>query len=170
VSADGRDPHRHWVERKITQAAGGIREGCYEDTITVLAQLAVAPDTAAGSAARSATELLVRAAADMLCALAERDGRDRSFAVRLTGEDADDVSIDDVDPPVRATIRALLAEANGDRESADIQLDLAFFRPDDAVATTVALQALVWAVGLANTCEEQGVGFPAWLRGSTAQH
>jgi hypothetical protein len=169
VSAEERDPHRHWVERKITQAAGGIREGCYEDTITVLAQLAVAPDTAAGSAARAATELLVRAAADMLRGLAEQDGRECSFAVRLTDEEAD-VCIDDVDPPVRATIRALLAEANDDRESADIQLDLAFFQPDDAVATTVALQALVWAVGLANTCEEQGVGFPPWLRGSTAQH
>jgi hypothetical protein len=168
VSAEERDLHRHWVEHKITQAADGIRAGCYEDTITVLAQLAVAPDTTEGSAARCATELLVHAAADMLRALAERDGRERSFAVRLTDEETD-ISIDDVDPPVRATIRALLAEANGDRDSAEIQLDLAFLSNDGAVTTTVALQALVWAVGLANTCEEQGLVFPSWLRGSSAQ-
>lgn len=168
MNADEHDPHRQWVERKITQAADGIRAGCYEDTITVLAQLAVAPDTTEGGAARCATELLVRAAADMLRALAERDGRERSFSVRLT-DDESDVCIDDVDPPVRAAIRALLAEANADRESAEIQLDLAFLSTDSTVTTTVALQALVWAVGLANTCEEQGLVCPAWLRSSSAQ-
>ena len=52
--------------------------------------------------------------------------RDRAaFAIDLRDDDNDRVGIDDLDPPVRATVRAMLADLNDSPEDASFQLELA---------------------------------------------
>jgi len=71
-----------------------------------------------------------------------------AFAVDLRDDEDTTVSIDELAPPVRATIRALLADLNGHPEDAAFQLDLAVRRLDPLTGLDTVRRALTMTVAL----------------------
>jgi hypothetical protein len=83
------------------------------------------------------------------------DLRDRAaFAVDLRDDENDRVGIDDLEPPVRATIRAMLAELNGCPEDASFQLDLAVRGVDPGTGLDTVRRALTMTIGLLHWSEQ----------------
>lgn len=85
--------------------------------------------------------------------------RDRAaFAIDLRDDDDDRVTIDDLDPPVRATIRAMLADLNDCPEDAAIQLDLAVYEVGRTAGIETGLdtvrRALTMTIGLLHWSEQ----------------
>jgi hypothetical protein len=81
--------------------------------------------------------------------------RDRAaFAIDLRDDDNDQVGIDDLEPPVRATIRAMLAELNNSPDDASFQLDLAVRGVDHRTGLDTVRRALTMTVGLLNWTEQ----------------
>lgn len=88
------------------------------------------------------------------------------FAVDIRDDADHAVAIDNLGPPLRATIRALLAELNGHPDEARFQLELALRDIDLEATLEVVVHALLWTTGMLEWCEEQGVDAPDWLRGA----
>jgi hypothetical protein len=80
-----------------------------------------------------------------------------AYAVDLRDDDDDRVPIDELDPPVRATIRAMLAELNGSPDDASFQLDLAVRGVDRRTGLDTVRRALTMTIGLLHW-SEQSVG------------
>ncbi|MFI7672898.1 hypothetical protein [Actinophytocola sp. NPDC049390] len=81
--------------------------------------------------------------------------RDRAaFAIDLRDDDNDRVGIDDLEPPVRATIRAMLAELNGSPDDASFQLDLAVRGVDQRTGLDTVRRALTMTIGLLHWSEQ----------------
>lgn len=76
-----------------------------------------------------------------------------AFAVDLRDDANDRVGIDELDPPVRATIRAMLAELNGSPEDASFQLDLAVRGVDKRTGLDTVRRALTMTIGLLHWSE-----------------
>jgi hypothetical protein len=70
------------------------------------------------------------------------------FGVELRDEKDQRLDVDELDPPTRAAVRALLAQLNGDPSDATFQLDLAVRDMDRASALTTVRQTLIMTVGL----------------------
>jgi hypothetical protein len=77
-----------------------------------------------------------------------------AFAVDLRDDANDQVGIDELDPPVRATIRAMLAELNGAPEDASFQLDLAVRGVDRRTGLDTVRRALTMTIGLLHWSEQ----------------
>lgn len=75
-------------------------------------------------------------------------GEEPAFAVDLRDGTDDSVSIDELEPQVRATIRALLADLNGHPEDAQFQLDLAVMQLDPLTGLETVRRALTMTVAL----------------------
>ena len=95
--------------------------------------------------------------------------RDRAaFAIDLRDDDNDRVGIDDLEPPVRATIRAMLADLNDSPEDASFQLDLAVRGVGESTGIEAGLdtvrRALTMTIGLLHWSEQseplEGVMYP----------
>lgn len=71
-----------------------------------------------------------------------------AFAVDLRDTSNDAVSIDELEPPVRATIRALLADLNDCPADAQFQLDLAVRQVDPLTGLDTVRRALTMTVAL----------------------
>ena len=71
-----------------------------------------------------------------------------AFAVDLRDGSNETVSIDELDPPVRATIRALLADLNGCPADAQFQLDLVVRQLDPLTGLDTVRRALTMTVAL----------------------
>lgn len=71
-----------------------------------------------------------------------------AFAVDLRDGGNEPVSIDELEPQVRATIRALLADLNGCSEDAEFQLDLAVRQLDPLTGLETVRRALTMTVAL----------------------
>ncbi|GAB3467977.1 hypothetical protein [Actinophytocola sediminis] len=71
-----------------------------------------------------------------------------AFAVDLRGEDDTQLSVDELAPPVRATVRALLADLNGNQEDAAFQLDLVVRKLDPLTGLDTVRRALTMTVAL----------------------
>jgi hypothetical protein len=109
---------------------------------------------------------LISAAVEMVALRAGDMSARTLFAVDIRDDTDHEVVIDRLEPPLRATIRAMLAELNGHQQDARFQLELAL-RDIDAEATLeVVVHALLWTIGMLEWCEEHGVAAPDWLRGS----
>jgi len=81
--------------------------------------------------------------------------RDKAaFAVDLRDDSNDRVGIDELDPPVRATIRAMLAELNGSSDDASFQLDLAVLGVDRRTGLDTVRRALTMTIGLLHWSEQ----------------
>jgi hypothetical protein len=85
--------------------------------------------------------------------------RDRAaFAIDLRDDENDQVTIDDLEPPVRATIRAMLADLNDSPDDAAFQLDLAVRGVGESAGLETGLdtvrRALTMTVGLLNWSEQ----------------
>lgn len=77
-----------------------------------------------------------------------------AFAIDLRDDDNDRVGIDDLEPPVRATIRAMLAELNGSPDDAAFQLDLAMRGVDHRTGLDTVRRALTMTIGLLHWSEQ----------------
>jgi len=97
---------------------------------------------------------------------AVRNSTDRfqnaAFAVDLRDDANDQVGIDELDPPVRATIRAMLAELNGSSDDASFQLDLAVHGVDRRTGLDTVRRALTMTIGLLHW-SEQADGVEAFM-------
>jgi hypothetical protein len=80
--------------------------------------------------------------------------RNAAFAVDLRDDANDQVGIDELDPPVRATIRAMLAELNGSPDDASFQLDLAVRGVDRRSGLDTVRRALTMTIGLLHWSEQ----------------
>jgi hypothetical protein len=83
--------------------------------------------------------------------------RNAAFAVDLRDDANDQVGIDELDPPVRATIRAMLAELNGSPDDASFQLDLAVRGVDRRSGLDTVRRALTMTIGLLHWSEQTDV-------------
>lgn len=77
-----------------------------------------------------------------------------AFAVDLRDDENGSVGIDELEPPVRATIRAMLAELNGSADDAALQLDLAVRQVDQGTGLETVRRALTMTVGLIQWSEQ----------------
>lgn len=102
-------------------------------------------------------ELINVAAAAIRHYAAPRQGT-TAFAVDLRDDDNARVAIDDLTPPVRATIRAMLAELNGSPEDAAFQLDLAVRGVDRHSGLDALRRTLTMTIGLLNWSEQAEPG------------
>lgn len=71
-----------------------------------------------------------------------------AFAIDLRDENDNRLSIDELTPQVRATVRALLADLNGNSEDAAFQLDLVVRELDPLVGLDTVRRALTMTVAL----------------------
>lgn len=77
-----------------------------------------------------------------------------AFAVDLRDDTNDQVAIDELEPPVRATIRAMLADLNGSPDDASFQLDLAVRGIDRGTGLDTVRRALTMTIGLLHWSEQ----------------
>lgn len=66
------------------------------------------------------------------------------FTAGLTTENENGFSVDELAPPLRATLRAVLAELNDDRENTLLQLDFAARDPDPLGRLDALLHLVSW--------------------------
>lgn len=93
---------------------------------------------------------LVSVIARAVSARATPDGGDL-FTVALAGEADEDVPIDDLQPPVRAVLRAILAELNQDTEGVVTQLEFITADPDPGGQVDALIHLVSWAHELPRT-------------------
>ncbi|MET0237101.1 MAG: hypothetical protein ABW224_20800 [Kibdelosporangium sp.] len=117
----------------------------------------VEPDT------RMVVGQLVSASAEMMLLRAGMAPDDVTYVVDLRDDDEFKVPIDELDPPLRATVRALLAVLNGLPEEADFQLDLALREHNVQTTLDVVVHSLLWTIGLMEWCEAADQPAPEWL-------
>jgi hypothetical protein len=103
---------------------------------------------------------LIEACSLMLVGRANAMGVSGTFAADLRGDDDSVVDIDGLDPPVRATVRALLAQVNGCPQDAADQVELALAGGRRAGVEVIVL-ALRWTVTALEWCADGAR--PEWL-------
>ena len=116
-----------------------------------------------GSDTRMIVGQLVSAAAEMMLTRVGGSPEDVTYAVDLRDDDEFAIPIDELEPPLRATVRALLAELNGLPEEADFQLDLALREQTAPTTLDVVVHSLLWTIGLLEWCEAEQRPAPEWL-------
>jgi hypothetical protein len=102
------------------------------------------PGTPARLGAVLAELLDVGAAA--VTALAGSPAPDAAYMVELCDADGDSMDIDELDPPVRALIRALLARLAGREDDAVLQIELALATGQREDAAEVLSIGLMWTL------------------------
>jgi hypothetical protein len=110
-----------------------------------------------------ASELIAALARMMFSAADPSTSDEPVYGLELSNNDNNEVGIDDTSPPVRATVRALLAELNGHPDEAVFQVDLALRDADLEVTLEVYTHALLWTIGMVKWCDGNGVPRPLWL-------
>ncbi|MET0133066.1 MAG: hypothetical protein ABW215_05685 [Kibdelosporangium sp.] len=119
-----------------------------------------------GPAAHQVVGELISAAVQMVAVRADARPAETLFAVDIRDDEDHEVVIDQLEPPMRATIRALLAELNGHPDEARFQLELALRDIDIEATLEVVVHALLWTIGMLEWCEDEGFDAPDWLRGA----
>jgi len=112
---------------------------------------------------------LLTAAGEMMRARAGSTSERTVFAVDIRDDSDDEVSIDDLSPALRATIRMVLADLNHHPDEAGFQLDLALRDPDPDAAVEVVVHALLWTIDLVEWCDRTGHAAPKWLSEAVAR-
>ncbi|WP_156758145.1 hypothetical protein [Actinokineospora pegani] len=151
--------HPRGVARKLVAVTrgGNMNPGGSESALDVLS----GPDHHDRLAA--VLRELVTATADMMLCRAETPLADKAFVLDLRDEEGEPVVVDDLDPPVRALVRALLAELNGRPEDAEFQLELALRDDPRFDPVDVLVLCLLWTVGSIEWCEQHDAPTPGWL-------
>lgn len=92
--------------------------------------------------------LLAELVAIVVRGLEARTGTPRCagmFTVELRNADDEPVGIDEIDPALRAALRAVLAELNDDPDNARFQTELVAADPDPTARLDAVWHALLWA-------------------------
>ena len=109
-------------------------------------------------------ELISALAEMMLTAAGPADEEDeRTYGLELTGDDDDQMDIDQTSPPIRAAVRALLAELNGHCDETRFQVDLAFRDTSFKATLEVFAHVVLWTIGMLEWCDANDVNRPQWL-------
>ncbi|MBP2326273.1 hypothetical protein JOF56_006658 [Kibdelosporangium banguiense] len=116
-----------------------------------------------GSDTRLIVGQLVSASAEMMLQRVGTAPDEVTYAVDLRDDEQFNVPIDELEPPLRATVRALLAELNGLPDEADFQLDLALREQNVPTTLDVVVHSLLWTIGLLEWCEAEQKPAPEWL-------
>jgi hypothetical protein len=117
---------------------------------------------------REAADVLADASADMLKSLCVQVGHGAPIKMQLGDTEGNEIPIDDIDPPLRASFRAVMALVNSDEQSADMQLGLVFDRHDPEEDTVALMHLLLWTTDLLAACREGGARAPDWLADTSA--
>jgi hypothetical protein len=141
--------------RELVQVA---REGDTQAVFEVLRRL-----TEDAVDAREIVGQLVAASAQMMLLRVGGAPDDVTYAVDLRDDEEFAVPIDELTPPLRATVRALLADLNGRPDEAEFQLELALCEQTVTTTLDVVVHCLLWTIGLLEWCEEQDRPAPEWL-------
>jgi hypothetical protein len=111
-----------------------------------------------------ACELIAALSQMMLTAAGpEHEDVDRTYGLELTGDDNNQLDIDQTSPPIRAAVRALLAELNGHSDEALFQVDLALREISFKATIEVLAHIVLWTIGMLEWCDTNGVPRPRWL-------
>ena len=121
-----------------------------------------------GHSPREAADVLADASADMLKSLCVQVSDGAPIKMQLGDPEGNEIPIDEIDPPLRASFRAVMALVNSDEQAADIQLDLVFARHDPEDDTVALMHLLLWTTDLLTACQEGGARAPDWLVDSSA--
>ncbi|AHH98157.1 hypothetical protein GCM10010174_79950 [Kutzneria viridogrisea] len=152
-----------WTRSHLRDAVCLLRAEDPQGAIMALENLYQTEEDTGLDNLRDAANELVSASAQMLRALSEHAGAGGELQMHLGDLEGAPIPVDEVEPPLRATYRSLLAELNEDHESAAIQLDLLFARDEPQETVTALLHLLLWAASLLDDCERGGARVPAWL-------
>jgi hypothetical protein len=106
---------------------------------------------------------LVAATAQMMLLRVGAPPEEVTYAVDLRDDEEFAVPIDELTPPLRGTVRALLAELNGRPEDAGFQLELALSEQTVSTTLDVLVHTLLWTIGMLEWCETEGRPAPEWL-------
>jgi hypothetical protein len=117
---------------------------------------------------REAADVLADASADMLKSLCTQVGDGAPITMQLGDTEGNEIPIDEIDPPLRASFRAVMALVNQDEQAADLQLDLVFERHDPEEDTVALMHLLLWTTDLLEACRQGGARAPDWLADSAA--
>jgi hypothetical protein len=117
---------------------------------------------APGERLRSVLTELVELTASLIRRRAEPVDGGEVFELELCRDDESPVDIDSLDPPLRATMRALLARVNGQPADAADQVDLVLFAGRHAGAEAIMI-VLQWAVSQLDWCRRHHVAAPDWI-------
>jgi hypothetical protein len=154
----------------LERARAGARELVYVakdgDTERIYDVLRrVTGETSGGPDARLIVGQLVSAAAEMMLLRVGLPPQDVTYAVDLRDDYEFMIPIDELTPPLRATVRALLAELNGESADAAFQLDLALSEENVSTTLDVVVHSLLWTIELLEWCATEGRPAPEWLVG-----
>jgi hypothetical protein len=107
-------------------------------------------------------ELVTALAQMMRTAAGPSSSEDPNYGLELM-DDEQAIDIDETSPPVRASVRALLAQLNGHSEDALIQVDLALTDSSFQATLEVFAHVLLWTIGMLKWCDANDVARPQWL-------
>lgn len=110
---------------------------------------------------------LIQATASMMRGRAGDVGPNTAIVLDLSYTNGAEADIDELTPPVRAVVRALLAEVNDHPDDATYQIALAM--AGDRCGTMDGLVlALMWTISAITWCEDNGAPAPGWLAATAA--
>ncbi|WP_209642925.1 hypothetical protein [Kibdelosporangium banguiense] len=145
------------------QLVGVTRRNDDESMVLEMARL-TADRTNGGRESHLITcELIAALSQMMLTAAGPAEEQDRTYGLELTGDDNNALDIDQTSPPIRAAVRALLAELNGHSEETLFQVDLALRDNSFKATIEVLTHVVLWTIGMLEWCDTNGIPRPQWL-------
>lgn len=132
----------------IGGALAAARLGDEDGTLREVGRIATLGD----SAMRDSVWDLAEDSGDLLGLLMNDLGDNALVDLELLHRDGSPLSVDQLDPALRAAVRMLLSLANGRHEDAREQLDLVAAERDPAELAIVFVHLLMWTVQLQDVC------------------
>jgi hypothetical protein len=146
------------------QLVGVMRRNDDESMVLEMARLTADRANGGRESHLIACELIAALSQMMLTAAGpEQEDIDRTYGLELTGDDDNQLDIDQTSPPIRAAVRALLAELNGHTEETLFQVDLAFREISFKATIEVLAHIVLWTIGMLEWCDTNRVPRPQWL-------
>ncbi|WP_163505913.1 hypothetical protein [Fodinicola acaciae] len=149
---------RQWTRHLMAD----LRE-CRTDAASALIAELVGPDGPNHWLLRPVLAELTRCTAALIEAAAPYPPNLVDCTLLINTADGRRVTIDDLDPPVRATMRAILALLHHNDADAELQLDLVADSTDAAGTADAILHAILWTQSAVTACEQSDLPVPAWL-------
>jgi hypothetical protein len=116
------------------------------DAVTSMVDRLTEPGPDTPGRLRAVLAELLDVGATAVTALAGRPAPDAAYMVELCDADGESMNIDELDPPVRALIRALLARLAGREDDAAVQLEFALATGRREDAAEVLSIGLMWTL------------------------
>jgi hypothetical protein len=143
---------------------GMMQRGDDEGTVLEMARLTADRANGGRSSHLIAHELISALAHMMLTASGpSSEAGEATYGLELTGDDDNELDIDETSPPIRASVRALLAELNDHPDEAAFQIELALQDTGFKATVEVLAHVLLWTIGMLEWCDDNGVPRPRWL-------